>query len=80
MQCQRCHGMMVTEGVWTQQGKVVMARCSSCGNLVDPLVMANRARSQASLALMLEREAQEEKLQESGTPVRQEVSARRRAA
>jgi uncharacterized Zn finger protein len=81
MQCQRCDGMMTMEGVWTREGNVVMARCVYCGNVVDPVVVANRARSRASLASMLEKEAQEEgrTLQETGVFSPREVSRRHAA-
>lgn len=81
MRCQRCDGTMTMEGVWTREGKVVMARCVYCGNVVDPVVVANRARSRASLASMLEKEAKEEKetLQETGALSPQGVSRHRAA-
>jgi len=60
MNCNRCTGMMVVEMVSTRQGKIEMARCLYCGNLIDPLVIKNRGRSKAALNTMLEREAIEE--------------------
>lgn len=82
MHCQRCGGMMTMEGIWTDQGKVAVARCLYCGNVVDSVVEANRARSRASLALMLEKEAEDEKksLQEAGTVILWKSPSRRRAA
>lgn len=61
MKCHRCHGMMAMEGIWTRQGKISVAHCLYCGNVVDPVVMANRSRTETSLAAMLEKEALEEK-------------------
>jgi hypothetical protein len=43
MKCLRCRGMMVEEGVFTMEGKVAMARCVCCGDLVDPVVLRNRS-------------------------------------
>ncbi|HZR47305.1 MAG TPA: hypothetical protein VFA47_11410 [Candidatus Manganitrophaceae bacterium] len=60
MSCNRCTGMMVLETISTRQGKVEMARCLYCGNLIDPLVIKNRNLSRASLDRMLDKEAIEE--------------------
>ena len=70
MNCMRCNGMMVLETVSTRQGKVEMARCLYCGNLVDPVVIRNRSLSRISLNRMLEEEILEEEkkpLQKTGS-------------
>lgn len=43
MKCLRCRGMMVEERVVTMEGKVAMARCVCCGDLIDPVVLRNRS-------------------------------------
>lgn len=70
MNCNRCTGIMVVEVVSTRQGKIDMARCLYCGNLIDPVVVGNRNRSKLYLNAMLEREALEEEkrpLQKTGS-------------
>lgn len=81
LKCDRCDGIMAPEELWTDQGKIEISRCFFCGNVVDPVVMENRDRLEASLALMLETEAHEEReaLREIGA-ISFSPAPRRRAA
>ena len=49
MECQRCHGMMVKEEIFTEQGKLPVARCVYCGDVVDAVVIYNRAHPRLRL-------------------------------
>ncbi len=44
MECPRCHGMMVNEQVYTEQGGIEIARCIHCGDVIDSVVIFNRSR------------------------------------
>ncbi len=45
MKCSRCHGMMVREVIFTNQGGIPVSRCIQCGEIVDKVVILNRHRS-----------------------------------
>jgi len=47
MECQRCHGIMIEERIFTRDGGTPMVRCIHCGDLVDTVVISNRNRSAA---------------------------------
>lgn len=44
MECPRCHGMMVYEQIFTTQGRLHVARCIHCGDIIDDVVISNRRR------------------------------------
>lgn len=49
MRCLRCQGMMVEERVFTYEGRIAMARCVYCGDLIDPVVVRNRGQSSSCI-------------------------------
>ena len=51
MNCPRCDGMMVSEWVpgiseYIEENPSGIWRCVSCGEVLDPLIMDNRKKSQ----------------------------------
>jgi uncharacterized Zn finger protein len=51
MNCPRCSGMMVSEWVpgisdEVEENPYGMWRCVSCGEILDPLIVVNRKKSQ----------------------------------
>ncbi len=44
MKCQRCHGMMIREAVFTKQGEAAVLKCVQCGSVIDPVAVANEKR------------------------------------
>ena len=42
MECHRCHGMMIREEIFTEQGKIPIVKCVYCGDVVDDVVLYNR--------------------------------------
>lgn len=54
MTCERCHGLMVHEPICEMTGTVGNMcvgglRCLLCGNLIDAVILENRARSTDSI-------------------------------
>jgi len=54
MRCARCQGLVVPDlfyDLLDDSGHLALSawRCVCCGNIVDPIILENRLRSQASL-------------------------------
>lgn len=40
--CTRCEGFVVWDSAFPKEGRVDVARCISCGNVHDPLIIENK--------------------------------------
>ena len=52
MDCLRCHGLMVMDRVIAVDDKdleSVIWRCVCCGNIVDPVILANKKKQHVDL-------------------------------
>ena len=53
MRCRRCDGMMVRDTIFDPFGTEYHSkvwRCIGCGEILDPVILANRRRSRSQLA------------------------------
>jgi hypothetical protein len=53
MSCHRCYGLLVEDHCYDLLDQVLSVttfRCISCGNIIDPVIVANRRRQQARSA------------------------------
>lgn len=53
MKCRRCHGMMIRERIFTEQGGIPIVRCVHCGNVIDIVVVSNRRRMRNPIQMAL---------------------------
>lgn len=46
--CLKCNGPLVPESVDTEEGSSRTLRCIMCGEVVDPVILANRWKREAA--------------------------------
>ena len=49
MMCPKCKGRMYTEKFYDFVRSFDALKCSCCGNIIDPTILANRARMRGEL-------------------------------